>query len=137
MPTCRLRELVIYQQLQAVRGASAQVFAYLDLEEEKSEQPGASSLAPFTREIEFSHVDFSYEAGLTPVLDDICLKARKGEVLALVGSSGAGKTTLVNLLPRFYQASCGTILIDGADIRNVTIRSLREQIAWLPGKYVL
>jgi subfamily B ATP-binding cassette protein MsbA len=127
----------IYQQLQAVRGASAQVFAYLDLEEEKSEQPGANSLPPFTREIEFSHVDFSYEAGSTPVLDDICLKARKGEVLALVGSSGAGKTTLVNLLPRFYEPSSGAILIDGADIRNVTIRSLREQIAMVAQENIL
>ena len=127
----------IYQQLQAVRGASAQVFAYLDLEEEKSEQPGASSLAPFTREIEFSHVDFSYEPGSAPVLDDICLKARRGEVLALVGSSGAGKTTLVNLLPRFYEPSSGAILIDGADIRNVTIRSLREQIAMVAQENIL
>ena len=127
----------IYQQLQAVRGASAQVFAYLDLEEEKSEQPGASSLAPFTREIEFVHVDFSYEHGSAPVLDDICLKARKGEVLALVGSSGAGKTTLVNLLPRFYEPSSGAILIDGADIRDVTIRSLREQIAMVAQENIL
>ena len=127
----------IYQQLQAVRGVSAQVFAYLDREEEKFDQPGAKSLAPFTREIEFAHVDFSYDAGSAPVLDDICLKARKGEVLAFVGSSGAGKTTLVNLLPRFYEATSGAILIDGVDIRSVSIRSLREQIAMVTQENIL
>ncbi len=127
----------IYQQLQAVRGVSAQVFAYLDREEEKSDQPGANSLALFTREIEFAHVDFSYDAASAPVLDDISLKARKGEVLAFVGSSGAGKTTLVNLLPRFYEATSGAILIDGVDIRTVTIRSLREQIAMVTQENIL
>jgi len=127
----------IYQQLQAVRGVSAQVFAYLDREEEKSDQPGANSLAPFTREIEFAHVDFSYDAASAPVLDDISFKTRKGEILAFVGSSGAGKTTLVNLLPRFYEASSGAILIDGVDIRSVTIRSLREQIAMVTQENIL
>jgi len=127
----------IYQQLQAVRGVSAQVFAYLDREEEKSDQPGANSLVPFTREIEFAHVDFSYDAASAPVLDDISFKTRKGEILAFVGSSGAGKTTLVNLLPRFYEASSGAILIDGVDIRSVTIRSLREQIAMVTQENIL
>jgi subfamily B ATP-binding cassette protein MsbA len=70
-------------------------------------------------------------------LENVCLKARKGEVLALVGSSGAGKTTLVNLLPRFYEATCGAILIDGVDIRSVTIRSLREQIAVVSQENIL
>jgi len=127
----------IYQQLQAVRGVSAQVFAYLDREEEKSDQPGANSLALFTREIEFARVDFSYDAASAPVLDDISFKTRKGEILAFVGSSGAGKTTLVNLLPRFYEASSGAILIDGVDIRSVTIRSLREQIAMVTQENIL
>jgi subfamily B ATP-binding cassette protein MsbA len=126
-----------YQQMQAVRGVSAQVFAYLDREEEKSDQPDAKSLAPFTREIEFAHVDFSYDADSAPVLDNICLRAGKGEVLALVGSSGAGKTTLVNLLPRFYEATSGVILVDGVDIRSVTIRSLREQIAMVTQENIL
>jgi subfamily B ATP-binding cassette protein MsbA len=70
-------------------------------------------------------------------LENVCLKARKGEVLALVGSSGAGKTTLVNLLPRFYEATSGAILIDGVDIRSVTIRSLREQIAVVSQENIL
>jgi ATP-binding cassette, subfamily B, bacterial MsbA len=127
----------IYQQLQAVRGVSAQVFSYLDREEEKSEQPGAKPLAPFTREIEFANVGFTYDDHSSAVLDGICLKARKGEVIALVGSSGAGKTTLVNLLPRFYEATSGGIRIDGIDIRGVTIRSLREQIAMVTQENIL
>src|SRR6266481_1417484 len=91
----------VYQQFQAAQGASAQAFAFLDLEEERAEQPGAKLLSPFSREIVFDDVCFSY--GSTPVLREINLEARKGEVIALVGSSGAGKTTLVNLLPRFYE----------------------------------
>jgi subfamily B ATP-binding cassette protein MsbA len=127
----------IYQQLQAVRGVSAQVFSYLDREEEKSEQPGAMLLAPFSREIEFANVGFAYDDESCVVLDGICLKARKGEVIALVGSSGAGKTTLVNLIPRFYEATSGAVRIDGVDIRGVTIRSLREQIAMVTQENIL
>ena len=127
----------IYQQLQAVRGVSAQVFSYLDREEEQSEQPGAKLLAPFTQEIEFANVSFAYDDKSSAVLDDICLNARRGEVIALVGSSGAGKTTLVNLIPRFYEATSGAIRIDGVDIRGVTIRSLREQIAMVTQENIL
>jgi ATP-binding cassette, subfamily B, bacterial MsbA len=127
----------IYQQLQAVRGVSAQIFAYLDREEEKSDQPGARTLAPLTREIEYANVSFAYDDDPSPVLDGISLKARKGEVIAFVGSSGAGKTTLVNLLPRFYEVTSGAIRIDGVDIREVTIRSLREQIAMVTQENIL
>ena len=127
----------IYQQLQAVRGVGAQVFAYLDREEEKPDQPGAVPLAPFSREIEFANVGFSYDGNSSAVLDSICLNARMGEVIALVGSSGAGKTTLVNLLPRFYEADSGAIRIDGVDIRGVTIRSLRDQIAMVTQENIL
>jgi len=128
----------IYQQLQAVRGVSAQVFAYLDREEEHSDQPGAKPLAPFLHEIEFTNVGFAYDDDSpSAVLDGISLKARRGEVIALVGSSGAGKTTLVNLLPRFYEATSGTIRIDGVDTRGVTIRSLREQIAMVTQENIL
>ncbi|PYT58304.1 MAG: hypothetical protein DMG35_18275 [Acidobacteria bacterium] len=127
----------VYQQLQAVRGASAQIFTYLDREEEKHDQPGAVPLAPFAHEIEFANVGFAYDGNSPAVLDGICLKARKGEVIALVGSSGAGKTTLVNLLPRFYEADWGTIRIDGVDILGVTIRSLRDQIAMVTQENIL
>jgi subfamily B ATP-binding cassette protein MsbA len=128
----------IYQQLQAVKGVSAQVFAYLDREEEIHDQAGASSLAPFSREIELANVGFSYDDdSSSAVLGGINLKARRGEVIALVGSSGAGKTTLVNLLPRFYEATSGSIRIDGVDTRGVTIRSLREQIAMVTQENIL
>ncbi len=127
----------VYQQFQAAQGASAQVFAYLDREEEQSEQPAAKSLAPFSREIEFDNVGFAYENGSAVILQDIRLTARRGEVIALVGSSGAGKTTLVNLLPRFYELTSGAIRIDGADISEVTIKSLREQIAMVTQENIL
>jgi subfamily B ATP-binding cassette protein MsbA len=127
----------IYQQLQAVRGVSSQVFAYLDRKEEVQDQPGAQPLPPFSREIEFANVGFAYDNDTDPVLQDICLQARKGEVIALVGSSGAGKTTLVNLLPRFYEWTSGSICIDGVNIRSVTIRSLREQIAMVTQENIL
>jgi ATP-binding cassette, subfamily B, bacterial MsbA len=127
----------IYQQLLAVSGISAQVFTYLDLPEEKSEQPGGTLLAPFSREIVFENVGFAYDGDSGSVLQDIHFRARRGEVIALVGSSGAGKTTLVNLLPRFHEASSGAIRIDGVDIRGVTIKSLREQIAMVAQENIL
>jgi subfamily B ATP-binding cassette protein MsbA len=127
----------IYQQFQQAQGATTQVFAYLDLREEQSEQPGAAALPPFTRDIEFDDICFSYGAETAVILQGIRLRARKGEVIALVGSSGAGKTTLVNLLPRFYEPASGAIRIDGIDIRGVTIKSLREQIAMVTQENIL
>jgi ATP-binding cassette, subfamily B, bacterial MsbA len=126
----------IYQQFQAALGASTQVFTYLDRREEISEQPGAKALPPFSQDIVFENVGFAYDDS-GPVLEEIHFRARRGEVIALVGSSGAGKTTLVNLLPRFYEATSGRILIDGVDVREVTIRSLREQIAMVTQENIL
>jgi subfamily B ATP-binding cassette protein MsbA len=80
-------------------------------------------------------VGFAYDTA--PVLRDVSFQARKGELVAFVGSSGAGKTTLVNLIPRFYAASSGTIRVDGADIRDVTLRSLRGQIAMVTQENIL
>ena len=127
----------VYQQFQAAQGASGQVFAYLDREEEKEEQPGAKILPPFSKDVEFDNVGFTYDKDSPAVLQNIYLRARKGEVIALVGSSGAGKTTLVNLLPRFHELTVGAIRIDGTDIRGVTIRSLREQIAMVAQENIL
>ena len=127
----------VYQQFQAAQGASTQVFAYLDRPEEKLEEPGAKLLRPFAREIEFDRVCFVYENHSAVILQDIELTARKGEIIALVGSSGAGKTTLVNLLPRFHEVTSGAIRIDGVDLRDVTIRSLRDQIAMVAQENVL
>jgi subfamily B ATP-binding cassette protein MsbA len=127
----------VYQQFQAAQGASTQVFAYLDLQPENIEQPGAKILPAFSREIEFDRVSFSYDAGSPLVLQNVSLQARNGEVIALVGSSGAGKTTLVNMLPRFHEVTSGAIRVDGLDIREVTIRSLRDQIAMVAQENIL
>jgi subfamily B ATP-binding cassette protein MsbA len=135
MPLKRIGQ--VYQQFQLAQGASTQVFGYLDREEEQSEQPGAKSLEPFSQEIVFENVGFAYDAGSTQVLEQIYFRARRGEVIALVGSSGAGKTTLVNLLPRFYEPTSGAICIDDLNIREVTIRSLREQIAMVTQENIL
>ena len=125
----------IYQQFQQAQGATSQVFAYLDLAEENLDAPNAAPLPVFLREIVFENVSFSYDS--TPLLRGISFAARKGEVVAIVGSSGAGKTTLVNLLPRFYERTSGTIRVDGTDTRTVTIRSLREQIAMVTQENIL
>jgi subfamily B ATP-binding cassette protein MsbA len=125
----------VYQQFQQAEGATIQVFEFLDLAEEEQEAPGAKSLPAFARDVTFENVSFSYNT--TPVLRGIDLQAKKGEVIALVGTSGAGKTTLVNLLPRFYEVTAGTIRIDGVDISEVTLRSLREQIAMVTQENIL
>ncbi len=91
------------------------------------ERPGALELTRVAGAVEFRNVSFAYDT--TPVLRDISLKVNPGEVVALVGSSGGGKTTLVHLIPRFYDVTQGAILIDGVDVRDVTVRSLRRHIA--------
>lgn len=135
MPLKRIGQ--VYQQFQYAQGASAQIFAYLDQPEELTDAPGAKPLAPFADSVEFDGVGFRYSPDSPPVLEDIHLTARRGEVVALVGSSGAGKTTLVNLLPRFYEVTSGAIRIDGVDTRQVTIRSLREQMAIVTQENIL
>ncbi len=127
---------VFYQQLEQARGATIQVFDFLALEEEQSEQPGAKPLPPFTRDIELNNVGFAYNPD-APVLRDVNLTARAGEVVAIVGCSGAGKTTLVNLLPRFHSPVSGAVRFDGHDIAGVTLRSLREQIAIVTQETIL
>jgi subfamily B ATP-binding cassette protein MsbA len=90
----------------------------------------------FERDIEFEDVDFDYEEAL-PLLRDINLRIRKGEVVAIVGSSGAGKTTLASLIPRFFDVTRGRILIDGHDVRGVTVNSLRAQIGIVTQETIL
>ena len=125
----------VYQQFQQAQGATIQVFAYLDQPEEAQDVSGTVGLPGFSHSVEFARVTFSYDSN--SVLRDISFTARKGEVVALVGSSGAGKTTLVNLLPRFYDVTSGRILIDGTDIRDVKLRSLRSQIAIVTQENIL
>lgn len=114
--------------LQQALSAADRVFAVMDLENETDRDRGRNELAPIRRALEFRHVTFQYEGSELPALSGIDLTVRAGEVVALVGSSGSGKTTLVSLVPRFYEPTGGAILIDGQDIRDCTLRSLRRQI---------
>ncbi|HEY2121281.1 MAG TPA: ABC transporter ATP-binding protein [Candidatus Acidoferrum sp.] len=125
----------VYQQFQQAQGATTQVFAYLDLTQEEQDAPAAIEMPAFSNEIEFENVGFSYEEAT--ILKDISFQARRGEVIAFVGSSGAGKTTLVNLIPRFYEVKSGAIRVDGKDIREVTLRSLRGQISMVTQENIL
>jgi len=125
-----------YQQLEQARGATAEVFDFLALNEEESEKLGAVTLPAFSRDVVLENVSFAYEAA-TPVLRNIELTAKAGEVVAIVGSSGSGKTTLVNLLPRFCSPTSGKISFDGHDIEDVTLKSLREQIAIVTQENIL
>ncbi len=117
-------------------GASEQVFQYLDIRSEIIEKPGALDLPPFQKEIVFDQVDFDYEDGI-PLLRDVGLKIRNGEVVAIVGSSGAGKSTLASLIPRFFDVGRGRILIDGHDIRDVRLSSLRAQVGLVTQETIL
>ncbi|HXJ46576.1 MAG TPA: ABC transporter ATP-binding protein [Candidatus Dormibacteraeota bacterium] len=125
----------VYQQFQQAQGATTQVFAFLDLTQEEHEAAGAGDLPAFSRDVEFDGVSFSYESN--PVIRNISFTAKRGEVVAFVGGSGAGKTTLVNLIPRFYDVTSGGIFVDGTDIRDVSLRSLRAQIAIVTQENIL
>jgi len=114
--------------IQQALSASERVFSVLDLDNERAEDLGHKELAGIRRSLEFQGVTFRYEGHEAAVLTDIDLSIRAGEVVALVGSSGSGKTTLVSLVPRFYEPTKGTLLIDGRDIRDYTLQSLRRHI---------
>jgi subfamily B ATP-binding cassette protein MsbA len=117
--------------LQQALGASSEIFKFMDSQDEIREKPGAQPLPPFSHSIRFEDVCFSYDGDggeSREILRDIRLEVNAGEVLAVVGSSGAGKTTLVHLIPRFFDVSSGRILIDERDVRDTTLASLRSQI---------
>lgn len=122
---------VFNNSFQQALGASAQLFKFMDTEDLVRERPGAKALPRFSHALQFENVSFSYQAdgeGSREILHNINLGVRRGEILAIVGSSGAGKSTLVHLLPRFFDVSSGRILVDGHDVRDVTVSSLRSQI---------
>jgi subfamily B ATP-binding cassette protein MsbA len=123
--------------LQQALSASERIFEMLDVHTEVREKPGASALAPFQRAIEFRDVAFGYEEGLGRILRGVSFTVHAGQMVAIVGRSGAGKTTLVNLLPRFYDVKGGAILIDGVDVRDVSLASLRRQIGFVTQETVL
>jgi subfamily B ATP-binding cassette protein MsbA len=126
----------LYGQVQSALGATERVFELLDTRSEILEAPNAPSLPPVAGHVVFDGVCFDYDPR-QPVLCDMTLEVRPGQVVALVGPSGVGKTTLVNLIPRFYDPSSGRITIDGHDVREVTLRSLREQIGIVPQETLL
>ena len=114
--------------LQQAMAASDRIFEILDTHSEVPERPDAPALSRLGQAIEFRNVSFSYNGVSKTVLKDVSFTVRPGQAVAVVGLSGAGKTTLVNLVPRFYDVSGGAILVDGVDIRDVTLKSLRGQI---------
>ena len=124
---------------QQALGASSAIFEFLDAADDVVEKPGAITMPPFHQGIRFEHVYFSYrdEEAHREVLHDINLSVVPGEVVAIVGSSGSGKTTLVHLLPRFFDVTHGKLLIDGHDVRDLTVASLRSEIAMVTQDTIL
>ena len=124
--------------LQQAIAAAERIFEMLDTHTEVEERPNAEPLPPFSRAIEFHDVTFAYEeARSRPILRKLTFTVPAGQMVAIVGRSGAGKTTLVNLIPRFYDVTGGTIAIDGRDVREVTLKSLRAQVGIVTQETVL
>jgi subfamily B ATP-binding cassette protein MsbA len=119
----------LHNIFQQALGASEKVFAYLDEPEEIEDKPGARRIDRFQDRIAFENVSFSYPSATGMQLDGVSLDIHAGEVVALVGSSGAGKTTLASMVPRFRDAVSGAVKIDGIDIRELALASLRSKIS--------
>ena len=115
--------------------AATRVFTFLDQKEKIEETASPAKLPQINEKIEFNNISFAYDEDL--VLNNINIKVPQGQLLAIVGSSGSGKTSLVNLLPRFYDPASGAISIDGVDIRNVSLNSLRQQIGIVTQQSIL
>ncbi|WP_277300742.1 ABC transporter ATP-binding protein [Veillonella montpellierensis] len=128
-PVKRLSQ--VYGNIQKAMAAGDRVLETLDTPEDVVEKENAIVMPPIQGHVVFDHVDFTYD-GKKMALQDFCLDVEPGEVTAIVGPSGAGKTTLANLLPRFYDVANGRVCIDGIDVRDVTFTSLREQIGLVP-----
>ena len=133
-PIKRLTKVVA--SIQQALAAGERVFGILDLEENIKELPSAKLLPPVQGYVEFKHVDFAYNED-EQVIEDLSFKVNRGQIVAIVGPSGAGKSTIASLLPRFYDVTNGSIVIDGEDIRNVTLNSLREQVGIVPQETLL
>jgi subfamily B ATP-binding cassette protein MsbA len=125
---------------QQALGASSEIFRFMDADDDVKQRPGAGALKGFSEGVRFDNVTFSYTAEngqRKPVLRNVELDVPAGEVIAIVGSSGSGKTTLVNLIPRFFDVDEGRVLIDGHDVRDLTIASLRSQIGIVTQETIL
>ena len=119
--------MIINLMAQASASAS-RIFEILDAKNDVENKPGALELADLDGRIEFANVTFRYFGGGEPVLNEVSFTAEPGQTVALLGSTGSGKSTVINLIPRFYDVSDGQILVDGHDVRDVTIESLRQKI---------
>ncbi len=130
---------LFYNSFQQALGASDEIFHFLDEQDDVREKRRAKTVAGFRDRIAFEGVGFSYatEEGNKQILHDIDLEVQRGEVLAIVGPSGAGKSTLVNLIPRFFDVTAGRITIDGDDLRDLTLDSLRKQIGKVTQETIL
>jgi subfamily B ATP-binding cassette protein MsbA len=128
-----------YNSFQQAMGASASIFGFFDTKDDVKERPHAAAMPQFSNSIRFENVGFSYstEKGEEQILHNVDLEVRACELLALVGPSGAGKSTLVNLIPRFFDVTSGRIVIDGRDIREMTLSSLRRQVAQVSQETIL
>jgi subfamily B ATP-binding cassette protein MsbA len=133
------RLATFYNSFQQAMGASSSIFGFFDAEDDVKERPHAATLRSFRQTVRFEDVGFSYstEEGEHQILHHVDLDVNAGEVLAIVGPSGAGKSTLVNLIPRFFDVTWGRILIDGHDIRDLTLASLRRQVAQVTQETIL
>jgi len=131
---------LFYNNFQQALGASSEIFKFMDLEDDVLEKTRAKTLPRFSQSVRLDQVSFAYaNEGEDPneVLRGINLEVKRGEVLAIVGSSGAGKSTLVHLIPRFFDVTEGRLLIDGHDVRDVTLASLRAQVGIVTQETVL
>ena len=126
----------LYGQFQAAIGATERLFDLLDTKPTITNAPNAYPVPPIQGKVLFDQVDFSYDDSTT-ILQGVSFSAEDGQIVALVGPSGAGKSTLINLIPRFYDVKSGKIMIDGHDIRDVTLESLRTQIGIVPQETLL
>ncbi|WP_298702990.1 lipid A export permease/ATP-binding protein MsbA [uncultured Veillonella sp.] len=133
-PVKRLSQ--VYSNIQKSMAAGDRVFEILDTEPEVKEKPNAKVLPELKGDVDFDNVSFSYD-GEKNALESLNLHVPAGRIIAVVGPSGAGKTTIANLLPRFYDVTSGTLRIDGVDVRDVTFKSLREQIGLVPQETML
>jgi ABC-type multidrug transport system fused ATPase/permease subunit len=120
--------ITVNNTLQQGLAAAERIFQFMDEHNEIEEDTNAFAFGRVRGHVRLDHVTFGYDAA-SPVLKDICIEAKPGEMIALVGHTGSGKTTIINLIPRFYDPDAGTITLDGHDIRHVTLRSLRDQLA--------